>query len=144
MIDLSDDKARLDIARVHGWLTGSYWAPGIGRDQVEKQIAHAHCVGAYEQGEQIGFARAITDYASFAWIDDVWVDEGSRGRGVAQAMVSFFIEHADFATVRRFALVTADAHGVYAKVGFQPPVRPARWMERLEPEFEARVRASAS
>ena len=82
MIELSDDKARLDVARVHGWLASSYWSPGIERALVERAIAGSHCLGAYSQGEQVGYARMITDHATFAWLADVWVDERARGQGI--------------------------------------------------------------
>ncbi|MGI4732542.1 MAG: GNAT family N-acetyltransferase [Janthinobacterium lividum] len=137
MIAYDDDRARLDVARIHGWLASSYWSPGIGRGLVERAIAGSHCLGAYRDGEQIGFARAITDHATFAWIADVWVDEGARGQGVGRAMVRCFLDHPGFAGIRRVGLVTADAHGVYAALGFGPPMRPERWMERLDPAFAA-------
>jgi GNAT superfamily N-acetyltransferase len=136
MIALSDDRERIDLDRVHGWLASSYWTPGIDRERVARQNAGSHCLGAYhsEQG-QVGFARVISDKASFAWIADVWVDAAVRGEGVGRSMVGWFLDHPDYATVRRFALVTADAHGVYAKVGFHSPKRPERYMERLSAEF---------
>ncbi len=143
MIALSDDPARLDVARVHGWLAGSYWSPGIERSRVERAIAGSHCLGAYsEDGGQIGFARAITDRATFAWIADVWVDEGARGQGLGRRMVRWFLDHPDYADLRRIGLVTADAHGVYAKLGFHSLLRPDRWMERLSPAAEALLRAA--
>ena len=118
MIELSDDKARLDIALVHGWLTSSYWSPGIERSLVERAIAESHCLGAYRDNVQVGFARAVTDYTHFAWIDDVWVDVSARRQGVAKDMVRWFLNHPSFATVGRFALATRDAHSVYESVGF--------------------------
>lgn len=139
MIELDDDKARLDLARVHGWLASSYWSPGIARELVERAIAGSHCLGAYREGVQVGFARMVTDHATFAWLDDVWVDEAMRGQGIGRAMVRWFIEHPDFADVRRMVLVTGDAHGVYAKLGFSPLLRPARYMERLSPYLAARL-----
>lgn len=144
MIELSDDAARFDVTRIHGWLETSYWTPGIARGAVERQIAGSHCLGAYhpEQG-QVGFARVITDRASFAWLADVWVDEASRGQGLGRRMVSWFLDHPDYATVRRFALTTADAHGVYARLGFTPLLRPERLMERLSPEFTAMLKAAS-
>ena len=142
MIELSDDPARLDVARVHGWLATSYWSPAIARVAVEHAMAGSHCLGAYRDGEQVGFARAITDHTSFAWIDDVWVIEPERGRGLGRRIVRWFTEHPDFATVRRMLLVTRDAHGVYAGVGFTPPLRPERYMERLSPDFAARLRVA--
>lgn len=143
MIELSDDQSRLDLERVHGWLASSYWTPGIAREAVERQNAGSHCLGAYhpEQG-QVGFARVISDRASFAWLADVWVDAAVRGQGIGRRMVRWFLEHPDYGTVRRFALTTADAHGVYAALGFAPPLRPERLMERLSPEFAAALKAA--
>ncbi|WP_159977039.1 MULTISPECIES: GNAT family N-acetyltransferase [unclassified Novosphingobium] len=143
MIELSDDPARLDVARIHGWLESSYWTPGIARAAVERQIAGSHCLGAYhpEQG-QVGFARVISDRASFAWVADVWVDEASRGQGLGRRMVNWFVEHPEYTAVRRFALTTADAHGVYAALGFTQLLRPERLMERLSPEFTAMLKAA--
>lgn len=143
MIELSDDPARVDLDRVHGWLASGYWTPGIARDAVERQNAGSHCLGAYhsERG-QVGFARLISDRASFAWLADVWVDEAVRGQGIGRRMVHWFLEHPDYATVRRFALTTADAHGVYAALGFTPLLRPERLMERLSPQFAAALKAA--
>lgn len=147
MITLSDDKARLDVARIHGWLAGSYWSPGIARALVERAIAGSHCLGAYratEDGEvQIGFARMITDHATFAWLADVWVDEAARGQGLGRRMVGWFLDHPDFQGLRRIGLTTADAHGVYAALGFAPLARPDRYMERLSPEFLAMLKAAS-
>jgi GNAT superfamily N-acetyltransferase len=136
MITLSDDPASIDLDRVHGWLTSSYWTPGITRERVAMQNAGSHCLGAYhEKLGQVGFARVISDRASFAWIADVWVDASVRGQGVGRRLVRWFLDHPDYATVRRFALVTADAHGVYQAIGFHAPIRPERYMERLTAEF---------
>ena len=136
MIVLSDDPARIDLDRVHGWLISSYWTPGITRDRVAKQNAGSHCLGAYDEVlGQVGFARVISDKASIAWISDVWVDEAVRGQGLGRRLVRWFLDHPDYATVRRFALVTADAHGVYEEIGFHAPLRPERYMERLTTEF---------
>jgi GNAT superfamily N-acetyltransferase len=140
MIELSDDKTRLDVARVHSWLAGSYWTPGISRELVERGIAGSHCLGAYRDGQQVGFARAITDHASFAWIADVWVEESARGQGLGRRMVRWFVEHPDFAGIRRIALATADAHGVYQALGFEQLARPDRFMERLSPDYVALLR----
>ncbi|MGN6820544.1 MAG: GNAT family N-acetyltransferase [Sphingomonas sp.] len=140
MIELSDDKARLDVERVHRWLASSYWTPGIERSVVEKAIAGSHCLGAYDGGEQVGYARAITDHATFAWIADVWVEERIRGQGLGRRMVQWFLDHPDLKHIRRIALGTADAHGVYAALGFHPLMRPDRFMERLSPEYHARLK----
>ena len=143
MIELDDTRDRLDLDRIHGWLAGSYWSPGIGRDVVERAIAGSHCLGAYRDGRQVGFARAITDHATFAWIADVWVDEAERGQGLGRRMVGWFVEHPDFAGIRRIALTTADAHGVYAELGFMPLLRPDRYMERLSPAALSLLKAAS-
>jgi GNAT superfamily N-acetyltransferase len=137
VIDYSDDKARLDVARIHGWLASSYWVPGIDRETVERAIAGSHCLGAHGPDGQIGFARMITDRVTFAWLSDVWVDERARGQGVGRAMVRWYLDHPDYREMRRIGLTTIDAHGVYAPLGFHPPLRPERFMERLGPAFQA-------
>jgi|SRR6187399_2347993 GNAT superfamily N-acetyltransferase len=133
MIELDDDKGRIDVSRVHAWLASSYWSPGIEREVLERAFAGSHCLGAYREGQLVGFARAITDHATFAWIADVWVEEAERGKGVGRRMVQWFIEHPRFKGIRRIALTTADAHEVYAALGFTPLLRPQRYMERLSP-----------
>jgi len=134
MIEFSDDKARLDVGRIHGWLAGSYWSPGIERALVERAIAGSHCLGAYAHGEQVGFARMITDRVTFGWLADVWVDQEVRGQGIGRQLVAWFLDQPDYAAMRRIGLVTLDAHGVYQALGFHPPLRPDRYMERLSAE----------
>jgi GNAT superfamily N-acetyltransferase len=143
MIELDDNPARLDLARVHGWLASSYWSPGIERDVLDCAIAGSHPLGAYRDGEQVGFARAITDHATFAWLADVWVAEQCRGQGLGQRLVRWFVEHPRFAGIRRFGLVTADAHGVYAKLGFTALNRPDRHMERLSSDALVLLQAAS-
>ena len=139
---LDDDPARLDRDRVHAWLASSYWSPGLPRDVFERAVVGSHCLGSYDAGgAQNGFARAITDHATFAWIADVWVDAPARGQGLGRAMVGWFLDHPRFAVIRRVALVTGDAHGVYAALGFHAPLRPERYMERLDPDAAARLLA---
>lgn len=135
MIELSDDKPRLEIDRIHLWLASSYWSPGIARELVVRAIAGSHCLGAYLDGVQVGYARMVTDHATFAWLADVWVDAPVRGQGLGRRMAGWFIDHPDYSDIRRFALVTRDAHGVYAALGFAPLARPERYMERLSPAF---------
>ena len=125
---LSDDKTRLDVTRVHGWLASSYWSPGIERALVERAIAGSHVLGAYHGDEQVGY--------------DVFVDESSRGRGIGKALVGWFLGDARFAGIRRIGLVTADAHGVYAALGFHALLRPERYMERLAPGFADMLRTA--
>jgi GNAT superfamily N-acetyltransferase len=140
---LSDDPARLQFDRIHDWLTHSYWSPGIARNRVERAAANAWCLGAYdENGVQLGYARAITDRATFAWIADVFVDEAARGQGLGRQLVGWFLDHPELEGVRRIALVTADAHGVYQALGFHAPIRPERYMERLAPGVADMLRAA--
>jgi GNAT superfamily N-acetyltransferase len=139
-IILSDDKGLLQVDRIHGWLASSYWSPGIERSLVERAIVGSHCLGAYRDGEQVGYARAITDHATFAWIADVWVDEAGRGQGLGRRMVGWFVDHPQFQGIRRIGLVTKDAHGVYEAIGFHALLRPERFMERLGPGFADMLR----
>ncbi len=143
MIELSDDKTLLQVDRVHGWLAGSYWSPGISRDLVERAIAGSHCLGAYRDGVQVGYARTITDHATFAWIADVFVDESCRGEGLGRRMVQWFLDLPSFDGMRRVALGTLDAHGVYEALGFHPLLRPERFMERLAPAAAALLRTQS-
>ena len=141
-IILSDDASRLQIDRIHGWLASSYWSPGIERALVKRAIAGSHSLGAYRDDEQVGFARMITDHATFAWLADVWVKESVRGQGLGRRMVGWFLDHPLFAGLRRIGLVTADAHGVYAGLGFHPLVRADRYMERLAPGLADQLRTA--
>ena len=142
-IILSDDASRLQIDRIHGWLASSYWSPGIERALVERAIAGSHCLGAYRDDEQVAFARMITDHATFAWLADVWVAESVRGQGLGRRMVGWFLDHPSFAGLRRIGLVTADAHSVYAGLGFHPLVRADRYMERLAPGLADQLRTAS-
>jgi GNAT superfamily N-acetyltransferase len=142
MIALSDETSRLDVARIHGWLASSYWSPGIERALVERAIAGSHCLGAYQGDVQIGFARMISDHATFAWLADVWIDEPARGQGLGRRMVRWFLDHPDYQGLRRIGLTTADAHGVYAALGFHALKRPDRYMERLAPAFATMLEAA--
>jgi GNAT superfamily N-acetyltransferase len=142
MITLDDNKDRLQIERIHSWLTASYWSPGIDRSVVERAIAGSHALGAFQGDVQVGFTRSITDYATFAWIADLWIEEAARGQGLGRRMVQWFIDDPRFQSIRRFALVTADAHGVYEPLGFHPLIKPVNFMERLDPDYAAILRAS--
>jgi GNAT superfamily N-acetyltransferase len=126
---LSTDPARLDLDRVHGWLRDAYWSPGVRRDIVERAFANSLSVGAYgDDGGQLGVARVVTDQATFAWLCDVFVDPGARGRGIARAMVQTMLDDPRLQTLRRWCLATRDAHDVYAPLGFAT-VDARIWME---------------
>jgi GNAT superfamily N-acetyltransferase len=129
---LDDDKARVDLAEVHRWLSEeSYWAKGRGRETQDRLVREAqHVVGLYDGRRQIGFARAFTDGASFVYLADVYVLDEYRGRGLGVELVRFMVEEGPFAD-RRWILHTRDAHDLYRKFGFAEP--DARLMERPAP-----------
>jgi GNAT superfamily N-acetyltransferase len=127
--EIDDDSARLDHDVVHGFLTRSYWAEGVPRDVVERSVANSLNLGLYHGGSQVGFTRAVTDRATFAWVADVFVLDGHRGRGLAHWMIDTLRAHPDLTGLRRFMLATADAHQVYADCGFTPLADPGRYME---------------
>ena len=127
--EIAEELVRIDFARVHGWLVNTYWSPGVSREKVERAARNCSLVvGAYQDGEQVGYLRVVSDKTTFAWICDVYVDEAHRGRGIARAMVQFALAHPDHQGLRRWMLATADAHGVYAECGFRPIDNPERWM----------------
>jgi GNAT superfamily N-acetyltransferase len=137
---VSDDRARIDVAAVHAYLSHSYWAAGIPRDVVESSVANSLCLGLYAPGgAQVGFARVITDRATFAYLCDVYVLEEHRGRGLSKFLMRCVNAHSDLQGLRRFMLATADAHRLYAQFGFTPPSRPERLMEKLDPEVYRRA-----
>jgi GNAT superfamily N-acetyltransferase len=128
-IDTSTD--RLDVPRIHQWLsTDAYWALGRPAEVVKKAIAGSVCFGMYDPaGEQVGFCRMVTDGATFAWLCDVYVSRSSRGKGLGTWMARVAHDHVLGLGVSRIILATADAHEVYAKIGFAPMSKPERWME---------------
>ena len=128
--ELSSDISRIQWERVHGWLSSSYWSPGISLDRIKRGAANSALVlGAYVGTEQVGFLRVVSDKSRFAYICDVWVDEKDRGKGIARQMVSYALAHPDFSTVN-WLLATVDAHKVYSKLGFQALPNPERWMSK--------------
>jgi GNAT superfamily N-acetyltransferase len=138
-LHISTDREALDVALIHQFLSQrSTWALGIPLATVERSIANSLCFGAYLDGRQVGFARVTTDYATFAYLADVFVLEAERGKGVSKALVAAVLAHADLQGLRRFMLATSDAHALYARYGFTPPARPASLMERYFPDIYAR------
>ncbi|HTT58240.1 MAG TPA: GNAT family N-acetyltransferase [Opitutaceae bacterium] len=132
---ISDDPARLDVDAIHAYLTRSYWSEGIPRDAVEQALRQSFCVGAYTAGgAQVGLVRVVTDFASFAWVCDVYVLEPHRGRGLSKAMLRAVMAHPRLQAVRRLTLATRDAHGLYAQFGFKPVATPANQMEKRQPQ----------
>jgi GNAT superfamily N-acetyltransferase len=128
---ISTDTGLLDREAIHAFLRRSYWAEGIPRDVLDRSIDHALCFGLYEGLRQIGFARVITDRATFAYLSDVYVLEEYRGRGLATWLMEVVLEHPDLQGLRRWMLATRDAHGLYRKVGFSDLAHPERIMEMV-------------
>ncbi|MGN6607704.1 MAG: GNAT family N-acetyltransferase [Jatrophihabitans sp.] len=127
---VSDDKALLDLDRVAAWLAASYWANERDRATIERSIEHSYAIGVHTPaGEQVALARATTDFASFAWIGDVVVDDAWRGKGIGTWMVQTLVDELRRRGVPRFVLGTRDAHGVYEKIGFAPLRVVDVWME---------------
>ncbi|WP_333737171.1 GNAT family N-acetyltransferase [Streptomyces sp. IBSBF 2806] len=129
--EISADPDRIDVERVHRWLSAdAYWAIGRSLDKQERAIAGSLNFGAYDtaSGEQVAYARVVTDRATFAWLCDVYVDPAVRGKGIGTAMAEAARDHLRPYGLRRILLATQDAHGVYEKAGFRPLAAPDRWM----------------
>lgn len=132
-ITIDTDKTRLDLDVVHGFLATSYWAKGIPRETVERSIEGSLCFGVYEGRRQVGFARVITDAATFAYLADVFILETHRGRGLSRRLMDAIVAHPSLQGLRRWLLATRDAHGLYARYGFKPLAAPDRMMELHNP-----------
>ncbi len=116
---LSNDKTRLDVETIHGFLSRSHWAANRPRGTVVKSIEHSLCYGIYSDDRQVAFARLVTDYCTYAYLCDVFVDETHRGRGLSKWMMNCIMKNPDLSQLRRFTLATKDAHGLYEKFGFK-------------------------
>ena len=130
-ITISLDPARQDLDAIHRMLAGTYWSPGIRRDVVAEALRNSITAVAIDDasGATVGLARVVTDRATFAWLCDVFVDERFRGQGISKRLLEELERHPTLQTLRRWCLATRDAHGLYAKYGYQP-VPEGRWMER--------------
>lgn len=133
--EISTDSARLDVDAIHAFLTRSYWSPGIPRATVARAIANSLCFGVFWQGQQVGFARVVTDRTTFAYLCDVYVLEPHRGHGLAKQLMDRVMKHPDLQGLRRMMLATLDAHGLYAQFGFTALGAPDRIMEVLKPDI---------
>jgi GNAT superfamily N-acetyltransferase len=140
---VSTDPARLDLGVIHSFLTTSYWAAGIPRETVRRSLEHSLCFGLYEGEAQIGMARVVTDRATFAYVADVFVLERHRGRGLGAFLMECVMAHPDLQGLRVWRLATRDAHGLYRRFGFGPPLRPETHMEILDVDVYARPRAAS-
>lgn len=141
---VSSDKSLLDVDAVYAFLSTCYWSPGIARERVERAIAHSLCFGVYDTSAprggggglfaQVGFARVVTDQASYAYLCDVFVLESHRGGGVGKLLMQTIMAEPAIRGVRCFALKTRDAHGLYKQFGFAPMPEPSRYMEIVDRE----------
>jgi GNAT superfamily N-acetyltransferase len=129
---ISTDRARLDVDLVHRVLSATYWASGISREIVQRSIAGSIAFGIYESDRQIGFARVVTDLATYAYLADVFVIEERRGRGVGDWLVESILLHPQLQGLRRFALITRDAGPLYARHGFRAREQPSGYMEIVD------------
>lgn len=136
--EISHDPVRLDLDVIHTFLSeASYWSKGIPRDVVERSIAHSLCFGVYQGAMQIGFARVVSDHATFALLADVFVLEGHRGKGLSKWLMQAVIAHPDLQGLRRLLLLTSDAHELYRQFGFTEIGNAWRFMEVLRPDIYA-------
>src|SRR5689334_12965902 len=130
---ISTDRHRLDVDLVHDYLSTSYWAAGMPRDVLERAIENSLIFGIYAANAQVGFARAITDLATYAYLSDVFVVEGYRGRGLSKWLMECILAHPGLQGLRRFALFTRDAQGLYLRYGFAPARSSSVYLERWMP-----------
>jgi GNAT superfamily N-acetyltransferase len=135
--EISTDRSRLDLALIHGFLAREFWdSEGIPRDVVERSIGHSLCFGIYEGARQVGFARVVTDRATFAFVSDDFIVDSHRGRGLAKWLMRCVLEHSDLQGLRRIMLVTHDPR-LYLKAGFTALKEPETYMEILDPDAYA-------
>ena len=135
---ISTEKEKLDIDVIHSFLNRTYWAEGISKEIIKRSIEGSLCFGVFENNKQVGFARMITDKATFAYLADVFIIEEYRGRGLSKWLMEVIMSHPDLQGLRRMVLVTKDAHGLYKQFGFTPLINVDRWMHILDPDVYKR------
>lgn len=135
---VTTDSAKIDRDLVYGFLSRSYWARGIPRDVFERAIANSLCFNLFDGEDQVGFARVATDRATFAYLADVFVLPTQRSRGLGKLLMETIVAHPDLQRLRRWVLVTRDAHGLYARYGFTPLAKVDGYMERWDPDVYQR------
>jgi GNAT superfamily N-acetyltransferase len=134
---ISCDREQLDLQLIHEYLSRrSYWAQGRSFEQVQRSINNSLNFGVFSGNEQLGFARVVTDYTTFAWLADVFILEPYRGRGLSKWLIEVIVSHPQLQGLRRWLLATRDAHDLYRRFGFKALEDPARWLERFEPVVE--------
>jgi len=127
---ISTDPSRLDLDAICGFLARAYWASDRPRDRIERSLANSLAFGLYDGTKQIGLARVVTDYATFAWLCDVFIDEAYRGRDLGKWLMDSVLSHPDLQGLRRWLLATRDAQLLYSQFGFEPLKNPERWMQK--------------
>lgn len=132
---ITTDTTFFNLEYIHNFLSRSYWAEGIPIETVQKSIENSLCFGVFHLGKQIGFARMITDKATFAYLADVFIDEAYRGKGLSKWLMEEIMNHPDLQGLRRMLLATRDAHGLYAQYGFVPLTFVDRWMHIHRPDI---------
>lgn len=135
---ITTDKTKLDIDFIHQFLTGSYWAEGISKEIVSRSVNGSLCFGVFDGNKQVGFARMVTDKATFAYLADVFIDKAYRGKGLSKWLMQVIMQHPDLQRLRRILLATRDAHGLYQQSGFTPLNNPERWMQIHHPDVYKR------
>ena len=130
---ISDDPVKLDIDAICDFLSRAYWADTRPRDVIEKSIQFSLNFGVYDGERQIGYARVVTDRAIFAYLCDVFIHEDYRGQDLGKWMMECVMSHPDLQSMKRWCLLTRDAHGLYRQFGFTELNDPSRWMEKLDP-----------
>ena len=129
-IEISTDSSKIDFQFVHKYLSeDSYWTKGIPLDTVKKSIENSLCFSVFLEKKQMGFGRVVTDRATFAYLADVFIDESYRGLGYSKKLIAAILSHSDLQGIRRWMLVTKDAHGLYDRFGFTVASKPERMME---------------
>lgn len=135
--EIKNDPARMDVPAIHAFLSQTYWSPDIPMAVVQRAIANSLCFGVFSGNEQVGFARVITDKATFAYLADVYILEAHRGKGLSRRIMEQVIAHPDLQGLRRMLLATRNAHALYAQYGFKPLAAPDRMMEVHRPNAYA-------
>ena len=135
---ITTDKEKFDMDIIHSFLTNSYWAEGISKEIIQRSIDGSLCFGVFENNKQIGFARMITDQATFAYLADVFILDEYRGRGLSKWLMEVIMSHPGLQGLRRMMLATRDAHGLYEKFGFVPLTNADRWMQIHNPDIYKR------
>lgn len=131
---ISTDPSKLDVDAIHRFLsTEAYWCLNIPKEKVKLSIEHSLCFGVYHQGKQIGFARVISDYSTIAYLGDVYVLDDYRGQGISKWLMETIMSHPNLQGLRRWILLTGDAHGLYHQFGWTELADPSKWMELHNP-----------